>query len=208
MNTFRTVKDFSDKTDTQLLAKGRKVHQDLTGNVLFTTPVPPLSELKTKLDEYEVAISNAANGGTHLTAARREKRAEVIDILQRLATYVDLTSSNSESVLLGTGFDVYSTEHVDAPASEKPSITGAEDGPLSGEVYIYSSSMKHALTNELRYTKDSFGPDARWTKLNPQSKATFLVTGLETGVNHWFQTRTNSRKGTSDWSDPFQFMPR
>ncbi len=208
MNTHRTVKDFSGKTDAELLTKGRKVHLDLTGNALFPSPVPSLLELNTKLDEYEVAIANAAHGGTHLTAARREKRAEVIDILQRLATYVDLTGPDIESVLLGTGFDVYSTEHGVTPASEKPTILDVHDASHTGEVYVVSSSMEYALTNQLRYTADPFGPDARWIELDPQSKATFLVTGLEPGHLYWFQTRTNSRKGTSDWSDPYQFRPR
>ena len=208
MNKFKTVKDYSRDPDSEVLALGKRVMLKLNGNALFPTPAPPLSELNTALNEYEVAITNAAHRGTHLIAIRKEKRAVVIDILQRLGYYVDLNGHDSESSMLETGFKVYSTENTVAPASGKPTILKGKDGPHSGDSYIKSKRMAHALTNELRYTADPFGPDATWTKLDPQSKATFLVTGLTAGHLYWFQTRTNSTKGTSDWSEPFPFMPR
>ncbi|QQS28044.1 MAG: fibronectin type III domain-containing protein [Sphingobacteriales bacterium] len=208
MKRIRTVKNFKNTSDEDLLAKGRKVHLDLSGNTDFLTPVPALPVLETALDNYEIAISNAANGGRHLVATRNEKRAVVVDILQRLGTYVDLNSPDIASIILGSGFDIYTTEHEVAPASEKPTIEYAKDAAHSGAVKVKSSKMKHAIANQLRYTSDPFGPEARWTELPSQTKTTFLLNGLTPGVIYWFQTLTISTKGRSDWSDPFQFMVR
>ena len=208
MNKFRAVKNYRGKSDAEVLAKGRKVYQDLGGNANFPTPVPALSVLNTKLDEYEAAISNAAYGGTHLIAAKNEKRAEVIDILQRLAIYVDLNSPDSEASILETGFDVYKTGRSVAPASGTPTILKGKDGEHSGDSIIRSKRMDNATSNQLRYTPDPITPDSIWIVLEPQSKATFLVSGLTPGVLYWFQTRTISTKGLSDWSAPFPFSPR
>ncbi len=208
MNKFRTAKNLSGKTDAQVLATGRKVETDLTGNPDLTTPVPALTVLTTALNEYEVSISNAANGGTHLIAIRKEKRTVVIDVLQRLGIYVDLNGQDSESIMLSSGFDVYTTDKGVAPASDRPIIVKGKDGTHSGDTIIKSKKMANSISNQIRFTSDPFGPEARWTELPPQTKATFYLTGLTPGRLYWFQTRTNSTKGQSEWSDPFQFMVR
>ena len=208
MSMYRTAKDFSHKTDAQVLATGRKVEHDLTGNPDLPTPAPALTVLTPALNEYEVSISNAAHGGTHLIAIRKEKRAVVIDILQKLGVYVDLNGQNSESIILSSGFEVYSTAKTVAPASETPIILSGKDGSHIGEAKIRSKKMANAISNQIRFTSDSFGLEATWTELPPQTKATFYVTGLTPGNLYWFQTRTYSTKGFSEWSDPFRFRAR
>jgi len=208
MIKYRTAKNFSRKTDAQVLATGRKVEHDLTVNPDLPAPVPALSVLTPALNEYEVSISNTSYGGTHLIAIRKEKRAVVIDILQKMGIYVDLNGQNTESILLSSGFEVYSTAKTVAPASETPIILKGKDGSLSGDAIIRSKKMANAILNQIRFTSDPFEPEATWTELPPQTKATFYITGLSPGRLYWFQTRTYSTKGYSDWSDPFQFMVR
>ena len=122
--------------------------------------------------------------------------------------YVDLNGQDSEAIMLSSGFDVYTTEKGVAPASGKPTILKGKDGTHSGETIIKSKKMANSIANQIRFTSDPFGPDATWIEIPAQSRATFYVTGLIPGRLYWFQTRTYSTKGQSDWSDPFQFMVR
>ncbi|QQS28739.1 MAG: fibronectin type III domain-containing protein [Sphingobacteriales bacterium] len=208
METYRTAKGFKDKTDAQILARGRKVAHDLTANPNFPTPVPAVLDLTTALDEYEVSISNASFGGTHLIAIRKEKRAIVIGILQRLGIYVDLNGLDSEAILLTSGFELYTTDTGEAEESEKPIILSGKDGSHIGEAKIRSKKMANAIQNQIRFAPDPLLPETTWTELPPQTKATFYLTGLTPGKLYWFQTRTYSTKGYSEWSDPFQFRVR
>ena len=205
MENHKTAKGFKDKTDAQVLARGRKIEHDLAASIHFTTPSPAVSDLTTALDEYDVSISNAANGGTHLIAIRKEKRKVVVNILRRLGYYVDLNGQDSESIMLSSGFEVYKTDTGVAEESGSPSTLKGKDGSHIGSVKIKSKKMPNATSNQIRFALDPIGPETTWTELPPQTKATFYITGLTPGRLYWFQTRTYSTKGYSEWSDPYQF---
>jgi hypothetical protein len=208
MAKFKTNKDFSKYSDLEVVEKIDVVIVKLTGNPNFVTPSPTLIVLTTLRNEYYDAIIAASSGGPALVAAKNEKRAEVEAALYNEGVYVDLNGLNTESIMLSSGFDVYSTVHGVAPASETPFVKSAVDGMHSGECVVKSNTVKNAVVYELRHTKDEFGPEAIWERPPAQTKTTFLVTGLTPGRLYWIQIRTISTKGPSGWSDPYQFMVR
>ncbi|QQS27652.1 MAG: fibronectin type III domain-containing protein [Sphingobacteriales bacterium] len=208
MERFKTRKDYKDYSDDKVYLLANNVINNLSSNPDFPAPDPSVAELILLRDEFKIAIINAAFGGKLLIAVRKEKRTVLIEALKRVAIYVDLNGQNIKSVMLGSGFEVYSTAHVVAPPSEKTIILIVKDGKHSGETIVRSKKIKHAIMYQLRYTEDNFGPDAKWTELSPQTKTTYLVSGLTPGTKYWFQTRTISSKGQSEWSDPFLFMVR
>ncbi len=208
MAKIKTNKDFSKYNDLELLEKTDVVIVKMTGNPNFVTPNPSVAALTTLRNEYGDAIIAASSGGAALIAARNEKRAELEQAMYNEGVYVDLNGLNTESIMLSSGFDVYSSAHGVAPASEAPEIKSATDGALSGHGIVKSNTVKHAVVYELRHTKDEYGPEAVWVYLPAQTRTTFLISGLVPGRNYWTQIRTISTKGPSEWSDPFRFMVR
>ncbi len=208
MEKYKTYKDFTKHTDLEVVGQTNEVTTGLTGNPDYLTPSPSIVALTTAKTEFESAITAAANGDVHLIAVKNEKRAILIDLLQKEAIYVELNGQNVKSVMLSSGFKVYSTVRGVTPVSDKPLITKVKDGAISGEVILKSNKVKYAVVYEIRYTEDAYGPDARWTRPTVQTSKTFFLSGLNPSKTYWFQMRTISTKGASDWCDPFEFMVR
>ena len=208
MTKYRTVKDYSSDSDNDVLVLTDVVINGLTGSAVFTSPDPPLAALTDLRNEFSDSIIAAIQGGTQLIAVRKEKRSELVDALQREAIYVDLKGQNTESILLTSGFKIYSSAHGVTPLSGTPIFKGAKDGSVSGEIVLRLFSVKYAVVYELRYTTDEYSANARWTYLVCQTKPTFLLTGLSSLTRYWFEARTISTKGPSGWSEPFRFVVR
>ncbi len=179
MEKFKTFKDFSRHSDLDVVAQTNEVTTGLTGNPDYTTPSPTIVELTTANTEFVSAITAAANGDAQLIAFRNEKRAILTDLLQREAIYVELIGQNVKSVLLSSGFKVYSTVRGVTPVSDKPLITSVKDGGISGDVIIKSNTVKYAVVYEVRFTEDAYGPDARWTRPTVQTSKTFFLLGIK-----------------------------
>ncbi|QQS30752.1 MAG: fibronectin type III domain-containing protein [Sphingobacteriales bacterium] len=208
MIKFKVKKDFSDKTDLELIFRTDEVISGLTGNPDYPTPDPTVAALTGFRNDFNNAMVAAANGGTTLTTVKYQKRTVLITALQREANYVEFNGLNSDLIMLSSGFEVYSSVKSPAPASVSPFIEKVTDAALSGSLILQTNSVKYAVVYELRYTEDEYGPTARWNYLVVQTKTKFVVSGLTPGKNYWFQARTISTKGPSEWSDPFIFMPR
>ena len=208
MENFKTFKDFSRHTDLELVGQTNEVTTGLTGNPDYLTPSPSIVALTTAKTEFESAITAAANGDVQLVAVKNEKRAILTNLLQREAIYVELNGQNVKSVMLSSGFKVYSTVRGVTPVSDKPLITRVKDGGITGEVILKSNKVKYAVVYEVRFTSDDYGPNAVWTRPTVQTSKTFFLSGLTPGRTYWFQMRTISTKGASDWSDPFEYMVR
>ncbi|QQS28476.1 MAG: fibronectin type III domain-containing protein [Sphingobacteriales bacterium] len=208
MTKYRISIDFNNLTDLEVLFRTNEVISGLTANPDFPTPDPTVVVLTGLRDDFSNAMLAAANGGTTLNTVKNEKRTVLIAGLQREAQYVEYYGLNSETILLSSGFEVYSSVKTTAPASVSPTIDKVTDAALSGSLILRTNSVKHAIVYELRYTEDEYGPTARWNYLVVQTKSKFVVSGLTPGNNYWFQARTISTKGPSEWSDPFIFMPR
>ena len=77
-----------------ILAIGEKALAGMSSNPAFPDPPVSMEMLEQALDEFSLAIQAQAKGGTLATAVRNNARRKVIQLLSRLARYVEDKSKN------------------------------------------------------------------------------------------------------------------
>jgi hypothetical protein len=84
----RAVVGFKRFTDPQLITTGREVVKEMKDNRNFPNPPEELKTLDSAVEELSAALAAPVQGGTAATAHKKNKRDAVIDLLVKLAHYV------------------------------------------------------------------------------------------------------------------------
>lgn len=208
MAVFNVKKGFGANSDTELIDRADNVVTQMTGNINFVTPDPPLADLTTAKNNFSAAYMQVYNGNLTYKPLKKSTRDTLIFLLTREAKYVEFTGQNVETKLASSGFEIYDTAISSAPASDVPVVKYAKDTGIVGKIKLQLKKVQHAVVYEIRHTQDENLATARWTHLVCQTRTQFEITDLTPGVENWFEARSISTKGPSGWSDPFRFRPR
>jgi len=84
----RAVAGFKSFTDPQLITTGRGVVKEMKDNPNFPNPPEELKTLESAVEELSAALAAQVQGGTAATAHKKNKRDAVIELLVKLAHYV------------------------------------------------------------------------------------------------------------------------
>lgn len=208
MDNYKVKRVFEPYSDTELIDRATNVVDNMTGNLDFPDPDPPLADITTAKNNFSAAYYQVYNGNRTYMPQKRSTRSILIKLLKKEGLYVELVGNNVETVLASSGFEIYNTDYPPSPGSNIPVIQKAGDTGIVGKSLLKLGKVKHAVVYELRYTKDEVLANATWVNLICQTQTQFEITGLVPGVEYWFQARSISTKGGSGWSDPFRFRPR
>ncbi len=208
MDNYNVKQNFSEYSDAELIDRANNVVTQMTGNIHFVNPEPPLAEITTATDNFSAAYFQVYNRNLSFMAEKRMYKSILIKLLKREASYVEFIGQNVESVIDTSGFEIYSTAPTTAPASDIPVIKKAKDTGISGTSKLRVKKVKHAVVYELRHTKDVDLNTANWVHLVCQTQIQFEVTNLIPGTEYFFEARSISTKGPSGWSNPFRFRAK
>jgi len=87
---------FRNASDLDILRIGEAFLHGISGNLDFPDPTVSMATLEAALDEFSRAIqARQQQGGTLATAIKNNKRREVMRLLYRLASYVNMKSDNN-----------------------------------------------------------------------------------------------------------------
>jgi hypothetical protein len=100
------VSVFDSYTYSALYDKGFRIYTELSGNPNFETTTPTLAELKTALDNYQVAMERATDSSLHNRIVRDNRRTDLVACLKQLAKYLDFVSNSSRELLSTTGYEL------------------------------------------------------------------------------------------------------
>jgi len=202
MPTLRVSLGFADFPDTELSGFGRTVGTKLQNNPNYTTPVVLSPALLLKVDEFDAAITAAAQGGTQLTAAKNGKRSELIGMLRELAAYVQSQGKNDLTIILSSGFTVNKTDRTRRPLN-KPVITDI-DNFASTQLMVSMPPLDNARSYEFRARVG----EGDWKTVAISTKArNVILGGFTPGATYDLQGRgVGGSTGYSDWSDPVSHM--
>lgn len=187
--------------DDELARQAATIIQAMTDNDNFENPVPPLAEVQAALDDYMLKLSAATKrGGTEQTALKDEAKAELADILKKLAFYVNSNTQGKLSVLKSSGF----------PTSDYPmagDVPGRvydvriRDGRVDGEINITFKAVKKSMFYEFRYALvDDNEPEWSEPIMTTTSVRNYL-TVPERMREYQVQVRAVNAYGKSAWSD-------
>ncbi len=185
----------------ELLVKVTSIIQRMTGNSWFPSPQPPLATIQS-LWQATYDAQTAAQMRTIGTAAARDARErDLRGGMRRLQAYVqsvaDKDMANAAVIVASAGFDVKkSTAYMRSPFA-------ARRGLVAGSAILTRSrEKKRAAAYEWQWSLDK----VTWNDLPLTLRASTSVSDLPVGKYVYFRTRSTTVDGTSNWSDPIQFL--
>ena len=99
--------------------------------------------MQTAGNEFDIALVEAAKGGTDFTFIKNQKRQVLIQLLSALGMYVELNSNGDEAISLTSGYEL-AKKPTPVGALPKPSGLVATDGANAGEIDLKNDSMAGA----------------------------------------------------------------
>jgi len=79
--------------------------QKMNNDIRFQTLQPTVSKLNTKIQEWQIAITNAQNGGKIKTIKKIEKGLTVRDLVFLLAAKIETLAEEDEALITASGFE-------------------------------------------------------------------------------------------------------
>ncbi len=186
-----------------VLTIGEKVLAGMSGNPSFPDPPVSMEILEQALDEFSLAIQSQATGGSLATATRNNARRKVMELLSRLARYVEDKSNNDRPTLLSSGFPARNRNRAQLPFPKAIilNITRRTSVQLNLQVRaIPIARGYHVVCMEV-------GPDgglgpSRGVGVFTNSRS-IPIGGLTPGKVYSFRVRAiGGSTGSGDWSEP------
>jgi hypothetical protein len=184
------------KNQRDLTTICKRVKEKMENNPIFSNPPAALAELIKETPEYENSLVKAKSRDKEMVALKNKKKVIILELLEKLATYVMVTCNNDPALLLSSGFDI-TAELRSAP---KPAIE-ILDVELSapGEATVKVRKITGAIAFVHQYTTEQPGPNTQWVS-EESSIRTYSFKGLTSDKRYWFRTVAIGRKGQKAYS--------
>jgi hypothetical protein len=169
---------------------------------LSSPPVTP-AQLTTKKKAFDDARVAAATGGPAQTALKNTAKADLVDELNKDASYTDYACNGDLDVLISSGFEPVSTNRTPVVLNA-PRITGVKHygtGKLKAGV-VAQRGVKSFVGRIKASNGTEFGPN-----LSFKNSRAIIFDGLTAGLTYVLQLcAIGGANGQTDWSDPASHM--
>ena len=191
-------------SDAALINDSNVVLQALTDNAsIYTTPIPPLAEVQTSLDNLTEAVAVAADGGPSSTARKNNLRRIHAGLMRQLASYVQVACKNDMTNLLLSGFPVQKPVRQPIGVLPAPGNVTLSLGTRSGELAATANPVFGASVYNWQLMANSPGASVQTVQ---STAAKCVFTGLTPGVIYKVTVNAVGSAGPSDWSNPAEQM--
>ena len=185
----------------ELLGFSAHVVTKMTANSFFPTPSPTLGQVTNAVYALQTAFDQAQGGGPPQTAVMHQKRDLLEGLLTDLGHYVEgiandpaNASSGADAIILSAGMNTKQ----ESPRQKQ--TFGAEAGSMPGTAELTAEHVSRGM-HEWQYTSDLSNPNA-WISVEPTTKATITIIGLESGRMYFFRHRAILKDGPTDYDGP------
>lgn len=186
---------------TAVLALMRNTVAKMTGNADFATPLVPLADMTTLADDLEQAIEEATNGSRASKLARNKVLGGCQVALRAQANYVRSVCNGDAAKLAGSGFELAKQRTpIGIPGMAQKMearITG-----LQGQLELRWHRVHGAHGYQVWMTDQDPAVDKNWEAVGYTTRASHLVTDLETYKAYWFCVSAIGTAGEGAQSDP------
>ena len=207
MRKQKAIIDYSKVKDNDLNELAQLIVDKMTGNPDFLTPTPTLIVVQASVTDYSGALVKSKDGTKQDTADKNAKRLILEENLAELADYVNDTAKGELVMLEGSGFPLTKIpEPVGILLPPEPFEVSEGENP--GEVKIKINVDKKATDYIVLFAQDPPpANDAEWQS-KTFSKATGLITGLESGKKYVFKAAATSAEanevGLYNFTEPVE----
>jgi hypothetical protein len=204
----RTKMSFTRQAGDALVSRATAVANGVPANP-EAFPAPPVDgpTLKAQTATYAAAYAAALeDGGKKAVAEKDKQEAALIEMLRKLAHYIEINCNQQMDTFLLSGFEAASNSPTSAQKLAQPSIAKVDHG-ATGELIVSVTPVRKVRMYELQYAVAVPGSlPTSWTKLLIPNARPAKVTNLTPGTSYTFQVRAHGSSDTTDWSDPITRM--
>ena len=173
--------NFAKLTDADVETKAKQVHQDMTGNPAFASPIPTLTDLGIATIAYSEARVKAADLGRINVAEKNKCRQTLELLLAQLGMYVMYIANGDNAILTSSGFDL--TKPREAQEIVNPGSVTLGNGITTGSLAAKVKAQAAINTYQFGYTPFPVTEESVWTTtMTTRSKIVFQ--GLQPGKEY------------------------
>jgi hypothetical protein len=146
---------------------------------------------------FDLAVSNALDGGSLLVKEKNRKMAELKDQLEVVAIQVEGLAKEDEDVVLAAGFKL---KRASEPINDVSEPTGLKvvKGDKPGSIKVTWEAVPGAINYGI---ETRLAGETQWRNGDYSSARSTVLTGFDLGAHVYIQVRTYGRKGlVSGWS--------
>lgn len=181
----------------QKIEFGRNIVVRMTGNAVFITPDPPLTQMTMAVNNLEVTYNASRDGSKQQLAAMYAAEKVLDDLLRKEALYVERIAFGNEAQILSSGFHI-----TQQPSSALLPEFTAKNGEKEGEIIVKHKAVKKAAAWVWQYCTDPIN-EINWKLASVSTQTTFTIMGLKPGAKYWFRAAYVTPEGMSEWCDPY-----
>lgn len=186
---------------TDLLAKGRLIVSNMTGNASFPDPVPTLADLTTALDAFEDRVEAAAFGDRRAINSRNNGQKAFTAMMRQLGQYVSFVANGDGEVIESSGFEVRKQPE-SMTSLGQPVDFLAERSKKEGEINLNWKAVSYGKAYQIEVTTtDPAVAEPQWSVALVTSKSSGTVQNLTRGMMYWFRVKAISGDMSSAYSD-------
>lgn len=190
----------------------RNIINRLTGNSNFPTPDVSVKDLSKQVDALEAAFTEASDGGKHKKQVEREAESALDEMLRRNAHYVMRVAGRDLTMLLSSGYELYS-ETKSANIPDLPMNIRADVENKSGHLMIRWDKVSDASFYNIIVTEDDkieLKPGVGFTQIqsnkticfNTASSCKQELNGLQSATTYYIYICAGSAAGVGQFSQP------
>lgn len=96
---------FKQMNVPQQIRFAKKIVKKMNSDIRFQTLQPIILKLNIKIQEWQIAITNAKSGGKIKTIKKIEKGLTVRDLIFFIAAKVEILAEENEALIVASGFE-------------------------------------------------------------------------------------------------------
>ena len=209
MTQAKILRDFDSLSDPNLIVLGEGVVSGLTDNPHFpepyAAPTPSLAETASAVGTFRGTYQDALCHDIYKIAVRNQARQVLVDVLKRLAHYLEMVCNGDAVVLASSGFHLRQDPVRSGMSSARlPAPTGLRlaTGANRGEVDLRGARLLGAQFHDVQICTGDPTVEANWAHKDTFTSLQHVtLTDLPAGPV-WVRVRGGNSGGYGDWSDP------
>jgi len=202
MKAIKGIMDFARFAIALLIEFARNTVTMMTGNAYFPTPLVPLAQITSAVNDLEAKFNLALGGGKTAKANMRLAVKTLVALLKKQVAYVNTVAGGVEGVILSSGFHT--------SAKPKPTLLtdfSLSNGKSAGSIIAKHKAVKGARTYVWQRANDPLPTsDSGWAYVGFTTRRQFTDTGLVSGTKHWYRVAWVTKDGLSGWSAPMSII--
>ena len=190
----------------EMIVKAVFINGKLTGNSFYTSPLPSLANIQTKVDELVDALSDAESGDHDKVSIKNQVFKDLKLMLTQLAAYVQSTSDGVGLVIESSGFEVITKGGPIGPL-EKVGGLSAKGSDFMGQLDCVWDTVPGKDLYVIEKNSGDPNNEQLWHFAGYSTKTKFSITGLQTGSVNWVRVSAVGAAGKGPSSDPARGVP-